>query len=205
MIDAGAKSRLGKLRLVLWAGVFLVAGIALSLWFTGSRPAAEQATDYGDSVGGPFEMVASDGSTVTDKTLAGKPYAIFFGFTRCPDVCPTTLARMARLRQELGPDGEKFRLVFVSVDPEHDKPEDVGRYVDLFATPILGLTGSERQLAQIVKAYHVYYQKVPEGDDYTIDHSAGVYLMDAKGKLRSMIDYQEDDEAALAKLRNLIA
>jgi protein SCO1 len=203
----GSAQGLRTLRLFLWAAVLLMAGMGLWAWL-GDKPAAPAATvtTFADSVGGPFTLTAPDGSTVTEQTLAGKPFAIFFGFTRCPDVCPTSLAKMARLRKALGPDGDKFAIVFVSVDPGYDKPEDIGRYVDLFGTPIIGLTGNDEQLAQIVAAYHVFYEKVPvEGGDYTIDHTAAVYLMDRAGKLQSIIDYHEDEDTALAKLRRLVA
>lgn len=192
-------------RMILWMAVVLAVCLGVAAWF-GSGHKGQEGAGYGNAVGGPFQLVAPDGSTVTEKDFAGKPYAIFFGFTRCPDVCPTTLARMARLRQQLGADGDKFRILFVSVDPERDKPADIGAYVDLFGTPIVGLTGSDQQIAQIVKAWHVFYQKVPQpGGDYTIDHTASVFLMDRAGKLQSIIDHHETEASALAKLRRLVA
>ncbi|OAN63138.1 SCO family protein [Sphingomonas sp. TDK1] len=158
------------------------------------------------SFGGAFAMTDQNGNTVTDRSLRGKPYAIFFGFTRCPDVCPTSLNRMAQLRKQLGPDGMKFAIVFVSVDPGHDKRQDIGNYLTLFGTPIIGLTGTDAQLAQIVKAFHVYYEKVPvPGGDYTIDHTAAIYLMDREGRFVTTIDHQEPQDAALAKLKRVIA
>ncbi len=198
---------LARLRLVLWiaVAVFAIAGAVLFIYFA-NNPEPQQSADYADSVGGPFALTAPDGSTVTDETLKGQPYAIFFGFTRCPDVCPTTLSRLARLRAQMGADGDKFRIVFVSVDAGRDTPEDVGRYVDLFGTPILGLTGNEEQIARIVDAYHVYFRKVPvEGGDYTIDHSAAVFLMDREGQLQSIIDHHEGGEASLEKLERLVS
>ncbi|MFM2272692.1 MAG: hypothetical protein RL702_1757 [Pseudomonadota bacterium] len=112
---------------------------------------------------------------------------------------------MARLRKQLGPDGAKFNIVFVSVDPGHDKPADIGNYVALFGTPIIGLTGTEPQLAQIKKGYGVYSAKVPQpGGDYTVDHTAAIYLMTAKGVFSGTIDTHEPDATALAKLKRLI-
>ncbi|OCC22529.1 electron transporter SenC [Croceicoccus estronivorus] len=197
---------LKALRMFLWLAVVLIGALALFAIFGGERHSApQQRTTFADTVGGPFTLTAPDGSAVSDQTLAGKPFAIFFGFTRCPDVCPTTLSRLAQLRQRMGTDGSKFAIVFVSLDPEHDSPEDIGRYVALFDTPIIGLTGTDTQLAQIVKAYHVYYEKVPvEGGGYTIDHTAAVYLMGADGKLQSIIDHHEGADASLAKLRRLV-
>ena len=197
----------GSPRWILWLVVLLVVGVLAATTLTrGGSGAEESASGYTNAFGGPFSLTAPDGSTVTEKTLAGKPYAIFFGFTRCPDVCPTSLARMARLRKQLGPDGMKFNIVFVSVDPGHDKPADLGNYVALFGTPILGLTGTDAQLEQIKKGYGVYSAKVPQpGGDYTIDHTAAIYLMTAKGEFSGTIDHQESDATALAKLKRLIA
>lgn len=194
-------------RWILWLVVLLVAGGIATVAITrGNGGTGESVAAYENAFGGPFNLTAPDGSTVTEKTLAGKPYAIFFGFTRCPDVCPTSLARMARLRKQLGPDGMKFNIVFVSVDPGHDKPVDLGNYVALFGTPIIGLTGTDAQLEQIKKGYGVYSAKVPQpGGDYTIDHTAAIYLMTANGEFSGTIDHQESDATALEKLKRLIA
>lgn len=199
-------SGLKTFRMFVWMLVALVAGIGLFALFGPDRHATPaEPVNYGDTVGGSFSLTAPDGSTFTDQTLRGKPFAIFFGFTRCPDVCPTTLSRLAQLRKQLGEDGDKFEIVFVSVDPGFDSPEDIGRYVELFGTPIIGLTGSDEAIADVAKAYHAFYAKVPvEGGDYTIDHTAAVYLMDADGKLQSIIDYHENPETSLDKLERLV-
>lgn len=196
---------LRHLRRALWLTVFAAAGIAL--YAATNRPEGPTvSSDFADSVGGPFTLTAADGSTVTERTLAGRPFAIFFGFTRCPDVCPTTLARLARLRERMGDEGDEFEIVFVSVDPEIDRPEDIGNYVALFDTPIMGLTGTPEQVEAITQAYHVFYEKVPiDGGGYTVDHSASVFLMDRDGRLQSIIDHHEDPDSALAKLERLVA
>lgn len=193
-------------RMIVCMLVALVAGIGLFALFGPEQDTApDEPVNYGDTVGGAFSLTAPDGSTVTDQTLRGKPFAIFFGFTRCPDVCPTTLSRLAQLRKRMGEDGDKFQIVFVSVDPGYDSPEDIGRYVELFGTPIIGLTGSDEAIAEVADAYHAFYEKVPvEGGDYTIDHTAAVYLMDADGKLLSIIDYHESPDTSLAKLERLV-
>jgi protein SCO1/2 len=199
------RSGLARLRTALWLVLGVAALVGLAVIYDRGHPAGDPASDYAHAFGGPFTLTAPDGSTVTESTLAGKPYAIFFGFTRCPDVCPTSLARMARLRKQLGPDGMKFNIVFVSVDPGHDKPADLGNYVALFGTPILGLTGTDAQLEQIKKGYGVYSAKVPQpGGDYTIDHTAAIYLMTARGEFSGTIDHQESDAVALEKLKRLI-
>jgi protein SCO1/2 len=190
----------------IWGSALLAAmafGLGLAAYLGGdTKPQSAQTQD---GPGGPFTLIASNGKPFTLADVGGKPYAIYFGFTRCPDVCPTSLAKMARLRARMGKDGEKFAMLFVSVDPEHDKPKDIGQYVTLFGTPIIGLTGSEAQLAAIEKSYGVYVAKVPQpGGDYTIDHTASIYLMDAKGGFQNMIGHDESDDAALAKLKQLV-
>ncbi len=201
-----AGGRLRVVRIALWGLVALAAGVAAYLFLQGRSAAPSAAQSYASAIGGPFVLTNPAGKPVSNETLKGKPFAIFFGFTRCPDVCPTTLNRMAALRKGLGADGDKFNIVFVSVDPGHDKPADIGQYVALFGTPIIGLTGTDAQIAQVVKAYHVFYEKVPQrGGDYTIDHTATVFLMGRQGEFVTTIDHQEGQDTALAKLKRLIA
>lgn len=199
-------SPLRRIRLWLWGIVAIAAIVSAVLWFQQRNAAPTTAEkSYASAFGGAFDMIDQNGKTVTDQTLRGKPYAIFFGFTRCPDVCPTTLSRMAALRKQLGPDGDKFNIVFVSVDPQYDKPRDIGSYLTLFNTPIIGLTGTDAQIARIVKAFKVYYAKVPvEGGDYTVDHTASVFLMDRNGEFVATIDHKESQKVALEKLKRLI-
>lgn len=196
-----------RLRLILWTLVgiaSLALGITLATrWFPEETAAPTAAPD---DIGSRFSLVDRRGQPVTPETLKGKPYAIFFGFTRCPDVCPTALSRMARLRKLMGPDGDKFQIVFVSVDSGRDKPAAVGAYVDLFGTPILGLTGDDKQVADAARSFRVFYSKVPvEGGDYTIDHSAFTVLMDKNGTFKSILSDSDSEEAALSELRDLIA
>ena len=209
-IDPAPENPMAQLRKLLWIAVAVAVLLGGILYIGAERAGQRPAAQNGLNFGGPFTLTAADGSVLTDKTLAGKPYAIFFGFTRCPDVCPTTLSRMARLRKALGKDGDKFAIVFVSVDPDRDKPADIGEYVKLFETPIIAATGTGAQIAAIRKSYGIYVAKVPldpadPKGDYTIDHTAGVFLMDAKGQLSSIIDHAEADEMAIAKLKRLIA
>ena len=204
MSEQPSRSPLARLRLVLWALVALAA-IGFAFLQFRDREAVSPKQNYAASIGGPFALTAPDGSTVTDRTLKGRPFALFFGFTRCPDVCPTTLSRLAKLRRDLGSDGEELQIVFVSVDPDADKPADIGRYIALFGTPIVGLTGTPDQIARIAKTYGIYYAKAPqEGGGYTIDHTATVFLMDREGRLHSTLDMKEGDQASLAKLRRLL-
>ncbi|MBA3880209.1 MAG: SCO family protein [Sphingobium sp.] len=198
---------MARLRRWLWGVVIVVAlaaGVALLL----RQPGGSTTTQIADAkqIGEDFALTDRNGKIVTPATLRGQPYAIFFGFTRCPDVCPTTLTKVARWRKLMGKDGDKFRIVFVSVDAARDAPKDVGAYVDLFGTPILGLGGNQAQIDRATKSFGVFYQKVPlDGGDYTIDHSAAIYLMDRDGHFASAIAHDDDDAAALAELRKLIA
>ncbi len=196
---------LGRIRRGLW----VVAGLSLLVLFAALFMTPREETNpqmsLASAFGGSFTMTDQNGRIVTDQTLRGKPYAIFFGFTRCPDVCPTTLNRLAQLRKALGEDGMKFNIVFVSVDPEHDTREGIGDYLTLFDTPIIGLTGTDEQIAKIVKAFHVYYAKVPmDGGDYTIDHTASIFLMDRNGDFVTSIDHHEGEPTAIQKLKRAI-
>lgn len=154
---------------------------------------------------GPFTLTDVKGHTVTDRTLSGRPYAMFFGFTRCPDVCPTTMARMAALYKAMGPDRDRLSILFVSVDPDHDKPRDIEAFLSLFDAPVVGLTGTPRQLQDLEKNFGIYVEKVPlPGGDYTIDHTAGVLLIDRDGQFVEMLDTNAPPSASIAQLRRLI-
>ena len=158
------------------------------------------------AIGGPFTLVDDTGAVVTERTLAGKPSVMYFGYTFCPDVCPTTLLDMSRWIKALGPDADKLNYVFVTVDPERDTQKLMHAYLSSFDSHIRGFTGTPEQIAKIAREYRVYYRKVPTDDGgYVMDHSAIVYLMGPNQKLVSAIAYQRDDSAALAKLRNLVS
>ena len=157
------------------------------------------------TIGGTFQMTAHDGRVLTDADMRGKPFAIFFGFTQCPDVCPTTMLEVARMIELLGSDADKMRFLFVTVDPERDDSDLLRDYLSSFDKRIIGLRGTAEQTAQIVKGYRVYYTIVPTKDGYTINHTATMYLMDASGRLAKTIAYGEDERSRLKKLRDLIA
>ena len=131
-------------------------------------------------VGGPFALQTADGKTITDADVKGKPFLVYFGYTHCPDVCPTTLAQISDVLKRL--PNEPIRVLFITVDPERDTPKLMADYVSSFDPRIVGLSGSPRRSRQVEKAYRVYARKAPTKDgDYTMDHSSIVYLMDAKG------------------------
>ena len=156
--------------------------------------------------GGPFTLTGVDGQPFSSSDLAGRPYAIFFGFTHCPDVCPTTLARLVRLRTQLAKGQEPFRIVFVTVDPERDGPKELASYVSLFGAPVVGLTGTPSQIVQVKKQFGIFSEKVPDGSGgYTVDHTATVLLFDRDGKFVSTISPEEGDAVAIEKLKRIAA
>ena len=158
-------------------------------------------------VGGKFALVDQDGRRVTDATYRGKAMAIFFGFTNCPDICPTGLARMAEILDALGPDAAKLQPIFVSVDPRRDTPEVMKSYVLHFSDRIAGLTGSEAEIAAVAKAYRVYFKihGNPATDpNYVVDHSAFVYVMDPKGGFVGTFTPETPVDAAVKLIRRAL-
>lgn len=187
--------------LALIAG-FAVVAIAITMVVATHQPGHAEGTA---AIGGPFTLVNDNGVRVTEKTLAGKPYAIYFGYTYCPEVCPTTLFDLSRWIKTLGPDATKLNYVFVTIDPERDTPTLMRTYLSSFDKHIRGFTGTPEQVAKIALEYRVYYKKIPSSDgSYVMDHSSVIYLMGSNGQFVNMIIYQEKDDSALAKLRNLI-
>lgn len=201
--------RLRVVQGILWAGVAValaVVAIALSGVLTRFVPARpDTVTSAGSGrpqVGGPFRLVSHTGVEVTDSTLRGKPFGMFFGFTHCPDVCPTALIELTERLKELGSDADGITFVFVTVDPERDTREVLASYMQSFDPRILALTGTSEEVAAILKAYKAYARKVPTGSgNYTMDHTALAYLMDRKGAFRNTLDFHENKEVQLAKLR----
>ena len=180
-------------------------GAALQLAVTNADRTPENASGQA-RIGGAFELTDRNGRAFTQKDLLGRPFALYFGYTRCPDVCPTTLMRLATWRRSLGAEGEKLQIVFVSVDPDIDTPASVGAYVDLFRASIVGLAGTPEQIARIADTYRVIYAKVPQpSGGYNVDHSTYVYLMDSSGRFSDVISPLDNEAEATAKLRHLIS
>lgn len=157
------------------------------------------------AIGGPFSLVDTRGNRVTQADLLGKPSALFFGYTNCPDVCPTTLLDLTRILKEMGTDADKLNVVFITVDPARDTPNQLANYLSSFDPRIRGFTGTDAEIAAAAKAYQVYYQRVPSsGGGYSMDHTASVFLMDAKGGFVGTLSYEEDEKTSLAKLERLV-
>jgi len=195
-------------RLLLWLLIAVTAiGVAGSYLIVQDRAQEGEApsTPSKAHFGGPFTLRAADGKPFSSEALAGKPYAIYFGFTRCADVCPTTLSRLVKLRREAGND-QALRIVFVTIDPMHDGPREVGQYASLFSSPIIGLTGSQAQIDQVKKQYGIYAEPVanaPMGKE--MEHTAIVLLFDRNQHFAGTISPDEPDADALEKLKKLLA
>jgi protein SCO1/2 len=157
-------------------------------------------------IGGAFALTDQDGAEVTERDLLGRPSVIFFGFTSCPDVCPSTLLDISNWLIQLGPDADRLNVVFVSVDSEHDTPALIKLYLSSFDPRIRGFVGSETQIQQITSAFGVRYKRVARNDGgYTYTHSALIYLMDRQGRYVGFLRYEEPDPEAVATLHRLAA
>jgi protein SCO1/2 len=162
------------------------------------------APSYGAVMVKPFTLTDQLGRTVTERDMLGKPAMVFFGFTYCPEVCPTTLADITTLLGDLGKNADKLGVYFVTVDPARDTPDELNKYLASFDPRIRGLTGTAADVDGIAKAFGIYYKRVDiDGGSYTIDHTASIVLVDAHGRFAGTISYQEAKAAALAKLRRL--
>jgi protein SCO1/2 len=196
-------SPLRIVRYALWAAVVvLLVGVGLVFYL---RESGEGPLLAGAIRGGSFNLVDQHGAPVTEAALKGHPSAMFFGYTFCPDVCPTTLYEMTGLMEQLGSDADELEVYFVTVDPERDTRQAMAEYLSAFDPRFTGLTGSREEIDKIIAGYRVYARKVErEKGPYLMDHTAVVYLLDDEGALTGTLDYQEAPETALAKLRRLI-
>jgi protein SCO1/2 len=180
------------------------AGLAGALIHLGGRGGGQTAAQA-STVGGAFQMVDQTGAAVTDADVKGKPFLVFFGFTHCPDVCPTALYEITQALEALGPDAEKTQALFVTVDPERDTPEALKSYLSSFSPRIRGLTGSQAQVDAMVKAYRAYAKKQPLKDgDYTMDHTAIVYLMDKNGAFVAPLNLKRAPDEIAAEIRRYV-
>ncbi|MBN8942653.1 MAG: SCO family protein [Rhizobiales bacterium] len=181
----------------------LIAGLsalAVVVWVT--MPRGGGVATSPSAIGGAFSLIDQTGKPVTEKDLAGKPSLVFFGFTHCPDICPTKLFEMTQMLDRLGPDAQRVNVAFVTVDPARDTKELLATYLGSFHPRILGLTGTEEQVAQAMRAYRAFARKVPQdGGNYTMDHTVFVYLMDRNGHFVSTFDVQRDPAVAASDLR----
>lgn len=191
-------------RILIYAAALAVVGLAFAFYeFEAHGPAPDASA--GIQMGGPFHLVDQNNRPITEKDLIGKPTMLFFGFTYCPDVCPTTLTDMTAWLKALGPDADKLNVFYVTIDPERDTAARLKSYLTAFDPRIRGLTGSPAAIAQAAHDYNVYYQKAPlQGGDYTMDHSTLIYLIDAKGHMAELVQYHTPNDQVVASLRRLL-
>lgn len=177
-------------------GLLVTAGLAMRAGVFKSEPPV--------AVGGPFQLVDQNNAPTTEKALKGKWSAVFFGFTYCPDVCPGTLQGLAAATEQLGPKADDFRIVFISIDPARDTPEQMKTYLSAPYVPktTIGLTGTQEQVQAAAKAYKVYFAKVGDGPGYTMDHSTAIYLMDKKGRFKTVIPYNLPPEDIARRIKD---
>jgi protein SCO1/2 len=183
-------------------GIWVLVVIGAAGWF------AYQANQPREvAIGGPFSLVDQDGRAFTDSDLRGKPTLLYFGYTFCPDVCPTSLLQMENAAEDLGADGPKeVNLVFITVDPERDNPKLMKGYVSNFGPTFKGLTGTPDQIAAAAHAYRIYYQKVPvkDGGPYLMDHSSIIYLLDRRGRFVNHFGHDTSAEAMAKALKRFL-
>ncbi|MGX7742156.1 SCO family protein [Rhodopseudomonas parapalustris] len=179
----------------------LIVGLVVVLWLLGGL----QKISAPATIGGPFRLTDQNGQIVTEQNMKGKPTLIFFGFTRCPDVCPTSLFELSQVLAALGPDADRVNAYFVSVDPERDTPASMKDYLSSFDPHLKGLVGTPEATAKIEKGYRVYAKKVPLKDgDYTMDHTALIYLMDKFGNFVAPFNIKRKPEDAAADLKRYL-
>jgi len=179
----------------------LVVGLLIVFWAMGGVSKVAQPA----AIGGPFQLTDQHGKAVTDKNLKGKPTLIFFGYTHCPDVCPTSLFEISEVLRAMGKDADKVNAVFISVDPERDTPATMKDYLSSFDPHLEGLSGDPAETAKVITSYRVYAKKVPTKDgDYTMDHTALIYLMDRDGRFVSPFNLKRTPEEAAADLRRYL-
>jgi protein SCO1/2 len=179
----------------------LAVGLVVMLWaMDGLKNATAPA-----AIGGPFQLTDQAGRTVTEKNMQGRPTLIFFGFTHCPDICPTSLFEISEVLRAMGKDADRVNAWFISVDPERDTAAAMKDYLSSFDPHLEGLTGNPEQIAKVISAYRVYARKVPlkEGD-YTMDHTALIYLMDRDGRFVSPFNLKRTPEQAAADLKRFL-
>jgi cytochrome oxidase Cu insertion factor (SCO1/SenC/PrrC family) len=204
-------SRSNRSLLILMVTMMAIVAVGVVVMWkvvaTGPRDPAAEST--GISIGGPFTLTDQTGKTVTDHTYDGSFRLIYFGYTFCPDACPTELQVMAQALETMGPDGEKVQPIFVTIDPARDTQEQMAKYVPLFDKRLVGLTGSAEQIAGVAKAYKVYYSKAPatgaDPNAYGMNHSSFVYLMDPNGKFLTVFSSDTDADKMAADIKGFIA
>jgi protein SCO1/2 len=187
------------------AGLALCLGGVLLVTNHNVAAVAGSGGPFQSSIGGPFQLVDQNGGATTDRDLLGHPFLVFFGFTHCPDVCPTTLFEVSEVLNRLGPDADRISALFITVDPERDTPQTLKDYLSSFNPRLRGLTGDPAAIAAALKSYRVYAKRVPlDGGDYTMDHTAIVYLMDREGRFVAPVNLKRKVDELAADWRRYL-
>lgn len=187
--------------------LLLVSGIAAAAMFGLAALVMAQVGSPGAArrIGGAFAMTEMTGRPVTEADLVGRPTALFFGFTHCPAACPVTLQTLTTVLGRMGPDADRLNVVFATLDPERDTPRAMRDYLGSFDPRIRGFVGTEAQVAAMARAYKVQYRRVPlDGGDYTMDHTAAVILLDARGRFAGTFTSDDDEAVVRARLESLV-
>jgi protein SCO1/2 len=183
----------------------LAIGLTLVVWLGGGLIGGGLGKSAPAQIGGPFQLTDQNGQTVTEKSLLGHPTIIFFGYTHCPDVCPTSLFEMSEVLRAMGKDADRVNAYFVSVDPERDTQAVMKEFLSSFDPHLKGLTGDPAAVAKILSGYRVFAKKIPLKDgDYSMDHTALIYLMDRNGNFVSPFNLNRSPEAAAADLKRYL-
>lgn len=199
-------NRVRLFRICVWGAVVLLAGFLLVSTMLPEPQAPAEASTGTARVGGPFTLTSHEGERIDNQSLVGRPYLVFFGFTHCPEICPTTLFELTDLMSELGAEADKFEVLFVTVDPERDTQALLASYMTSFDSRITALRGSAEETETALKAFSAYAKKVPlEGEQYTMDHTTGVYLIRGDGSFGGILDMHEPRETRLQKVRRLVS
>ncbi|CAN7256234.1 SCO family protein [Rhizobium sp. LjRoot254] len=196
-------------RIVISILAVIMAALFFWLWNT----VGNQSTLIAEKPWGvPFTLTSQDGQPITEKAFRnGKPTALFFGFTNCPEICPTTVYELTGWMKEVDPDKSKMQAYFISIDPRRDTPEVLNKYLSNATDRITGISGDPAKVEAMARGFKVSFQKVPtdaknpDGPEYTMNHSASVFLLDGEGRFIGTIDYKESPDVAVQKLKNLIA
>ena len=191
---------------IVFAGVLVIAaGVLLALALR-ETPRGAAGTALASAIGGQFQLLDQNGKPFSDANLKGKWHLIFFGYTHCPDACPTALNEMSLALDRLGIKRDEVGVVFITVDPERDTPDVLKSYVQSFDAPIVALTGSPEAVSQAAKAYRVFYAKHPRADgDYDMDHSAVIYVMNPEGRFTATFTPDSSADAIVQRLQKLIS
>lgn len=197
------------IRCLAWGGVAVTGSFALALalgWWQVDGPGrpAVVRQEPTTAIGGPLALINHRREPITERSFLGRPFLVFFGFTHCPDVCPTTLFETTTWLQTVGREADRIQVLFVSVDPQRDTPELLSHYLQSFDPRIVAASGTKDQIDAMVAAYRATYRFVTtRGDGYTVDHTASMFMMDSQGRFVGTIDFHESRETALAKIRRL--